>query len=757
MGIIGPGLDVAYALTVNPITPSTQWALGSGWSVSSELGFEQGVLNGTDAGANLDVNLNELWYDASWTRRIPITIDNTGAALTNYQIQVSVTYDSDMQADFDDIRFTSSDSATLYTHWRESYTASTSAVFWMKVPSIPAASPSTMYMYYGNAAATDISDGDLTFEFFDDFEDGDISDWTQYGSGTVSLASDGGDGVLLKTANNESSGGYSLFNNGAISEYEAIFEINRINENGNADTGYGIEDGSFNGYGPRMQRFDSKNRRFIIDQRIGGTANELGRKNFSGDPNTWYVVKFRRYGSTIEFELYDTSDVLVQSHSETDATYTSFDRFVIHGGYEFWTDDIRVRKYVSPEPTTSMGVEQTPWYSTAWSKRAPITITNTGAALTNYQVEVQITYDADMQTDFDDIRFTDAAGTAFLSHWRESYVDSTSAVFFVKVPSIAASGTTTIYMYYGNASAPSGSDGDATFEFYDDFEDVDISDWTQYGTGTVSLASDAGDNVLLKTGSNEPNGGYSLFNNGAISEYEATFEINRINESGNVDTAYGIEDGSFNGYGPRLERLDGGTRKFIIDQRIGGTANELGRRNFSGNANTWYIVKFRRYGNTIEFELYDTSDVLVQSHSVTDATYTSFDRFVIHGGYEFWTDDIRVRKYASADPTTSTGAEESILYVASGTIASKVQDTGVSGTQWTNLSWGETLPAGTNITFEVRSSDTAFLKGDASPAWQDVSTLPVTGRYQQWRATLTTSAMTDTPTLEDVRVLHGYT
>jgi len=38
-----------------------------------------------------------------------------------------------------------------------------------------------------------------------------------------------------------------------------------------------------------------------------------------------------------------------------------------------------------------------------FTKRAPITITNGGAAaLTNYQVKVTVTYDADMQADFSD-------------------------------------------------------------------------------------------------------------------------------------------------------------------------------------------------------------------------------------------------------------------------------------------------------------------------------------------------------------------
>ena len=121
-------------------------------------------------------------------------------------------------------------------------------------------------------------------------------------------------------------------------------------------------------------------------------------------------------------------------------------------------------------------------------------------------------------------------------------------------------------------------------------------------------------------------------------------------------------------------------------------------------------------------------------------------------------DDIIVRKYANPEPTTSVGAEEAVNYVSSGTITSQVLDTGVDGVTWYRLSWVETLESGTDITFEVRASDTAFLKGDAAPSWTSVGgTSPVTsglplGRYMQWRATLTTSNPAETPTLHEVTV-----
>ena len=104
------------------------------------------------------------------------------------------------------------------------------------------------------------------------------------------------------------------------------------------------------------------------------------------------------------------------------------------------------------------------WYDPRWAKRRSITVDNSSNAstLTDYQILVNVTYDADMQTDFDDIRFANASGTE-LDFWLEQKTDSTSADFWVEVDSVAASTTTTIYMYYSNPVATSSSSLADTF------------------------------------------------------------------------------------------------------------------------------------------------------------------------------------------------------------------------------------------------------------------------------------------------------
>lgn len=103
------------------------------------------------------------------------------------------------------------------------------------------------------------------------------------------------------------------------------------------------------------------------------------------------------------------------------------------------------------------------------------------------------------------------------------------------------------------------------------------------------------------------------------------------------------------------------------------------------------------------------------------------------------------------------------LYAASGTIASQVLDTTVTGSRWDALFWDESLATGTDITFEVRASDESFAKdaSDVSYPWTSAGgTSPVlagltSGRYKQWRATLTSDgSQTNTPTLQEVRVFY---
>jgi len=149
--------------------------------------------------------LNDLEWDEfppsnAFRYRIPFTINNSSdSTLTDYQVMFTIyrttgtssgtkVYLGDsVNSDFSDIRFFSPTLENL-PYWIES-SSSSSATIWVKFPSIPSGT-STWYLYYGNASATAVSNGDATFIFFDDFPGTalDTSKWTVVSSDGISVA-----------------------------------------------------------------------------------------------------------------------------------------------------------------------------------------------------------------------------------------------------------------------------------------------------------------------------------------------------------------------------------------------------------------------------------------------------------------------------------------------------------------------------------------------------------------------------------------
>jgi len=752
------------------------------WVQTTQADFDAGVLSQVDTSSNPgDVKLEsvseepttsagseESWHYTSWSRRAPVTIDNPGSGLTDYQVRVDVTYDADMQADFDDIRFVDSDDSTELSHWRESYTASTSAIFWVKVPSIPSGGK-TIYMYYGNAAASNASDGNATFEFFDDFEEHasgeDPDGWTDQGTENFYVAlHDSEKWFQVNTfAKWEDGSTASSMANIGDAVWSAKVYYHQLGTNAWGGIGVHIGNG---GVGR------------IVVIRDGGwyRANEPDWSSGSG----WQT------NADIHFPIGTKGRIeLVTNGTTLDAYWynppgyspekvTVFTGFIIPSGTgkldvhierpgtgldnNRWVDadDIIVRKYVSPEPTTSIGSED------GWGRWAPVTINNPGSGLTDYQVRVDVTYDADMQPDFDDIRFVDSDDSTELSHWRESYTASTSAIFWVKVPSIP-SGSKTIYMYYGNAAASSASDGTATFVFFDDFDDTSlgaawtftqvggaIGSYTESGTVIRLTGTDTGDlwdssdkflflsisgnydNVVVEsytTAWGGSHGGWSKMGGAQLRQSTDANSKNRI-----MSPVYSSELGT-NSY-----RLSTGGTTAEQYPTIRPKYNRVSRT--GGASRAWY--------STDGITWTELSSQISFTGGLTDPVYLGIHLAGLSSA-EHWVevDWFRVRKY----PPPSK-------YVSPGTIASQVLDTGVTGARWDALFWDETLQSNTDITFEVRASDTSFAKGDASLSWTSVGgTSPVTsglpsGRYMQWRPTLTTSDTSETPTLHEVRVYH---
>jgi len=118
-------------------------------------GGECGYINAT-----LYTHSNGYWWDSAFERRKEINLTNPGSTtLTNFPAYLNIAHDSDMQMDFDDLRFVNGSCGAKYVeelyYEKEAYTASTNTHIWLNVTL--GTGVTSICMYYGNS---DVSDGE---------------------------------------------------------------------------------------------------------------------------------------------------------------------------------------------------------------------------------------------------------------------------------------------------------------------------------------------------------------------------------------------------------------------------------------------------------------------------------------------------------------------------------------------------------------------------------------------------------------------
>lgn len=399
--------------------------------------------------------------------------------------------------------------------------------------------------------------------------------------------------------------------------------------------------------------------------------------------------------------------------------------------------------------------ERSGWFDADWSRRKAVSLTNSGSALTDFQISLTITYDSDMQSDFDDIRFANDSGTE-LDYWIESKTDSSSASVWVKVDSIP-NGSSTIYMYYGNSGASATSSGLDTFIFYDDFET--FSGWTTQGSGSVVQDSSEqfeGTYSAHKITNNDPNGAYKAIGTTLGRGFVFEAYVNRNSGySGGASDRIGVIEGTGDGYGYSYTHSGA---LIAIDERN----NYTGSGNSSTSASPAIQDSFVLAqlvvpaSGAITASRY-VSGALSGTTSYTDATVSSFTNVYIFGGNDYWVDAMRIRKHAAVTPTTGFGSEEERL-LSPGTLTSNIFDTlNAAGSNWGILNF-TTSGSGT-VEVRTRSSNDSGMSG--APAFNTCSTITSGAdvsanncmddaeRYVQYEITLTSSASVQTPVFED--------
>ncbi len=279
-----------------------------------------------------------------------------------------------------------------------------------------------------------------------------------------------------------------------------------------------------------------------------------------------------------------------------------------------------------------------------WQNHVDITIKEkSGSTLTDYQVSLQMSggnFPANARPDGADIRFTDENGTE-LAYWIENWdYDGRNAKIWVKVPQIPANGESKIVMYYGNPAATGASNGEATFEFFDDFDgtSIDGTKWyINHGTPSVS------DGVLRLSGES------------VVSEKVRSFGDNFILESRSKISETGKEPKSFlrstNDYAvlDGSDRFEFGSWTNINEMQLADLNNNLfhSESNKEKFPTSFEVLGIVRLTTGIEaFRQY--SFKLRNKNNIPDVPL--YLQLYSWGGETHYIDWTRVRKYASREP-----------------------------------------------------------------------------------------------------------
>ncbi len=457
------------------------------------------------------------WWNHNWHYKMPITIENSGSDLTNFQI--SFTFNSQdlifahkMRQDCGDIRVIDageSENDQLH-YWIEPGTCNTSATtVWTKLD-IPAGTR-TIYMYYGNPYALSTEDGDSVFEFFDDFSGSTLkSDWTENSPSGTDISLDSGKLKIKIEATDYERMPFVYYNLGGLDdnyEFRVKLENYPIVPHWNTYKGLLLKDNNnqelWGRYkGPSVDQ-DGLAYRYIE----GGSDNEAAFEEQTTLP-AWF--KIRKQNDEVEvFYSLDSyqwtkageSRTIVYSPSAVGLFVKNwgtpyfpatalFDNFYL---YKYSSDlDISAAGEITPEITPADINPQ--WWNSNWLYRKKIGITNSGDDQSDYTLHfllntADLISSNKMQEDCDDIRLVDQSGETAeeLNYWIEN-CNTDHTHIWVKIPSLP-SGNKDIYLYYGNFLALSSVNPENTFKFFDDFSGDSLkSEWiTDTPFGKISL------------------------------------------------------------------------------------------------------------------------------------------------------------------------------------------------------------------------------------------------------------------------------
>ena len=384
------------------------------WDDSACLLVEQTHYRWRNDDGGLGVPDSE-WFNTNWSKRKRVRITNQDAqTYATTSVKITVTYDADMQADFDDLRFTKNDGVTEIPYWIERYVASNNALVWLLVTDLPASDANDYYMYYGNVTATSTASSSAVFVAVDDFEDGDIAEYsgdTNLFTVDGSFAYGGANG--LDTTGNEASRATDGIGrtDQTVSQGEIIRWMQYVDTASGASdeacTLFGVQSVTGNtNYGVCLELFGTD--RISLAKNVESTDSYGSVVVLASSTVTyttgWYEVEVDwQTDNTIDVSLYTEDGTLVATTSASDGTYTSGGYgFTYWGQYGGW-DSIVSRYRVNTAPKVTFGAEQVSGGAT-WNvpldtvsdgffagdiARVRFSIENTGLAITDQVFQLE--------------------------------------------------------------------------------------------------------------------------------------------------------------------------------------------------------------------------------------------------------------------------------------------------------------------------------------------------------------------------------
>lgn len=589
-----------------------------------------------------------------WTKSTSIKLYST-VALTDYQIRFAIHRSSGInsgddiyigencETDYRDIRFTST-SDTLYSYWIES-SDSSSATIWVKIPSIAANAYTELVLQYGNGGASTVSSGEATFEFFDDFTTVDSSKWTISGSVTVS-------GSEITVSGGASSWASII----SKTSFSYNYAVRSRLKSAHWGTTTGSEGFGFNAvlcaYFTQTAAAQAQHYAYYS----GGWVAKESIPTWSA--NTYYIAEIARPTSTTYKGTVNDANIVTGSSIPTTTTPVMFELY--NNGYSITSDWICVRKYSATEPT-----KYYPQPLSNWTYKRSHSITS-ATTLTNYQVKIRVYRSEGTSTgdtvylgskclaNYGDIRFVASDNTTELPYWMETNA-GTYADFWVKVDSITTDSS--IYIYYGNSSATTTSNGNTTFEFFDDFEGTaldtskwNVADWQGSGgsesvsSGTLQITSVASNKRAVY--------GKTQYASGILEAHGSYLS---------PDTGYnwggaGFANSNTTGYWSELIYTTYKGYRYEIGNSTSGTVTAV----------SWTSAYFKSVltGSTVDLYIKnaypDSWITLLSGQSNTTAFYPALAGYddKLSGSGNFQIDYIFIRTYAATEPTHGAWSAE---------------------------------------------------------------------------------------------------